>query len=48
MALTANMNRSPGSEPFKPTDFMNFFESHEEPEMTAEELEAYTDRCLGA
>jgi hypothetical protein len=52
MAMTANINRDSDkrSDPFKATDFMNFYEMPEEKErqLTAEELEAYARRVFGA
>jgi hypothetical protein len=49
MALTANINRDSKtkSEPFKATDFMNFYEVPEERELTKEELEAYATQVFG-
>jgi hypothetical protein len=52
MALTANINRDSEKhpEPFKATDFMNFYDRPEEieREYTAEELEAYAQKVFGA
>ena len=52
MAMTANINRDSDKrrEPFKATDFMNFYDPPEEPEerqMTVKELEAYAKQVFG-
>ena len=51
MAMTANINRDSDKkpDPFKATDFMNYYErpKEEERELTTEELEAYAKQVFG-